>query len=410
MQRTALLVDDSRVARMTLKKLLMAHDFDVTEVGSGEEAINYLQTVSVLPQIIFMDVMMDGIDGLTATRQIKSDFRLSGIPVVICTGNDSETDIENALSTGAMGVLSKPPAEAALADILTQFEQQLQFAASPEPEPFNIDVNNTGLDFEQPMQPVEFSEPVTTNETMTGFGFEQPMPVSQPEFVPDTQSAPYEPVPVNNTLDVNELTQTIKNELQVSLTDSLSQLVDERAQQIINNALQATLESSVKMAVDALTPSITEQVTVTVAQKAQAIAEETSKHTTRDVVTHTVGKSVQRAIAELDLTGMVQQTLQAEMTSMLAQQEQMVLANVTAQLQATIQTVIDQNLEASLQQRISPIVADILAVELAKEATPNPLETMIVSQAASISTLKKLMTVMGLAVIGLAAGVAVALL
>jgi CheY-like chemotaxis protein len=409
MQRTALLVDDSRVARMTLKKLLMAHDFDVTEVGSGEEAISYLQTASVLPQIIFMDVMMDGIDGLTATRQIKSDFRLSGIPVVICTGNDSETDIENALSTGAMGVLSKPPAEAALADILTQFEQQLQFA--PAPEPFNMDVNNAGMEFEQPMQAVEFSEPFMSNETTTGFEFEQqPMSVSEPEFVPDTQSVPYEPAPTNNTLDVSELTQTIKNELHVSLTDSLSQLVEERAQHIVNDAIQATLESSVKVAVDALTPNIAEQVSTTVAQKAQAIAEETSKHTTRDVVTHTVGKSVQRAIAELDLTSMVRQTLQAEMASMLAQQEQTVLANVTTQLQATIQTVIDKNLEASLQQRISPIVTDTLAVELAKEATPNPLEAMISSQATSISSLKKLMTVLGVAVIGLAAGVAVALL
>ncbi len=122
MQKIALVVDDSRVARMTLSKLLVSHSFEVIELASGEQAISHLQIMATKPDIIFMDVMMGGMDGLTATRQIKSNNSLSAIPVVICTGNDSETDKEKALATGAMSVLSKPPLIEELDAILTNLE------------------------------------------------------------------------------------------------------------------------------------------------------------------------------------------------------------------------------------------------------------------------------------------------
>ena len=70
MQKQALIVDDSRVARMSLKKALLSHDVDITEASSAEEAISYLETSQSHPDIIFMDVMMDG---LQATKQLKGD-------------------------------------------------------------------------------------------------------------------------------------------------------------------------------------------------------------------------------------------------------------------------------------------------------------------------------------------------
>ena len=108
MQKQALIVDDSRVARMSLKKALLSHDVDITEASSAEEAISYLETSQSHPDIIFMDVMMDGMDGLQATKQLKGDSKFNNIPIVICTGNETTLDNENALAARAISVLSKP--------------------------------------------------------------------------------------------------------------------------------------------------------------------------------------------------------------------------------------------------------------------------------------------------------------
>ncbi len=116
--KTAVVVDDSRVARMTLGKLLKAQAFEVIELDSGEAALDWLQKAQTPPHIVFMDVTMGGMDGLTACREIKAQQNFASVPVVICTGNDSEESLENALSSGATAVLSKPPAAEALQALL----------------------------------------------------------------------------------------------------------------------------------------------------------------------------------------------------------------------------------------------------------------------------------------------------
>jgi CheY-like chemotaxis protein len=132
MQKTAIVVGNSRVARMTLKKLLLANNCKVVEFGSGEEVLNYLESVNTNPDIVFMDVMMNGMDGLTATRKLKEHSKLSSIPVVMCTGNDTEEDRQKALAVGAITALTKPPVAQALAEIIANISvipQQIQ----PEP-------------------------------------------------------------------------------------------------------------------------------------------------------------------------------------------------------------------------------------------------------------------------------------
>lgn len=131
--KTALVVDDSRVARLTLSKLLKTHHFDIIEQGSAEEAMAWLQQAPSRPDIIFMDVMMTGIDGLAATRQIKADPALADVPVVICTGKETEADLEQALATGAAAVLSKPPAGEALQQLLNDIETPATQAEKPAP-------------------------------------------------------------------------------------------------------------------------------------------------------------------------------------------------------------------------------------------------------------------------------------
>ncbi|MEX1200401.1 MAG: response regulator [Methylophaga sp.] len=130
--KLALVVDDSRVARLTLNKLLLSHNFTVVEQDSGEAALQWLAQQAELPDVIFMDLMMPGMDGITATRNIKSHPRLKAIPVVVCTGNDSELDKTKATDSGALTVLAKPPAPEAVNHILSQLTDKAQATATPE--------------------------------------------------------------------------------------------------------------------------------------------------------------------------------------------------------------------------------------------------------------------------------------
>jgi CheY-like chemotaxis protein len=127
--KTALVVDDSRVARLTLGKLLKSHQFEVVEQASAEEAMTWLQQTPTQPDIVFMDVMMGGMDGLAATRQLKADPKLAALPVIICTGKDTDADLEQALASGASAVLPKPPAADALQQLLDDIAQTASEAA-----------------------------------------------------------------------------------------------------------------------------------------------------------------------------------------------------------------------------------------------------------------------------------------
>jgi CheY-like chemotaxis protein len=118
--KTAMVVDDSRVARMTLTRLLQQQGYSVIEQDNGEAALAYLQSQQVLPDIVFMDVMMGGASGLSITLQIKADANLQQLPVVICTGNDKEADQQQALDAGAIAVLTKPADEQQLITLLEQ--------------------------------------------------------------------------------------------------------------------------------------------------------------------------------------------------------------------------------------------------------------------------------------------------
>ncbi|MDT8311005.1 MAG: response regulator [Methylophaga sp.] len=134
--KLALVVDDSRVARLTLNKILLGHSLRVVEQDSAESALKWLQQQSELPDIIFMDLMMPGMDGITATRAIKANAHWQTIPVVVCTGNDSELDKSKAADNGAVAVLAKPPAADVVTQILSQLPQQSIPTSAPEqPQP-----------------------------------------------------------------------------------------------------------------------------------------------------------------------------------------------------------------------------------------------------------------------------------
>ena len=104
--KKALVVDDSRVAHVTLRKLLLDRGVEVDWVGSGEDCIKYLDTKK--PDIIFMDVMMPGMDGFETSRTVTSQNLQGSPPIVMCSANATDEDKRDAKNSGAVGFLSKP--------------------------------------------------------------------------------------------------------------------------------------------------------------------------------------------------------------------------------------------------------------------------------------------------------------
>lgn len=106
--KKALVVDDSRSARYSLRKTLERMEIAVDCVESGETALSYLQSAKEgLPDIIFMDNLMPGLSGLDTTETIHQNTHWRHIPVIMCTAMQQPAQSEAQQSTAA-GFLPKP--------------------------------------------------------------------------------------------------------------------------------------------------------------------------------------------------------------------------------------------------------------------------------------------------------------
>jgi len=101
----ALSVDDPKSARVFLARALKKYDIDVDAAESAEAAIEYLS--SNHPDVIFMDHLMPGMDGLQAVQAIKSDPRTATIPIMMYSSQEGELYLGQVRALGAVGVLPK---------------------------------------------------------------------------------------------------------------------------------------------------------------------------------------------------------------------------------------------------------------------------------------------------------------
>jgi CheY-like chemotaxis protein len=116
--KRALIVDDSKSARLFLARVLEKYDIDVDSAENAEAAIEYLS--SNRPDVIFMDHLMTGMDGLQAVRAIKNDPRTATIPIMMYTSQEGEVYLGQARALGALGVLPKQIKPADVSKVLYQ--------------------------------------------------------------------------------------------------------------------------------------------------------------------------------------------------------------------------------------------------------------------------------------------------
>jgi CheY-like chemotaxis protein len=103
----ALIVDDDsdirEVARLSLE---LIGGWAVSEAEGGSEAIEQARTLG--PDVILLDVMMPGIDGVATLRVLAHDPRTSQIPVIFLTAKAQNGELRRLEAAGACGLIPKP--------------------------------------------------------------------------------------------------------------------------------------------------------------------------------------------------------------------------------------------------------------------------------------------------------------
>ena len=107
MARTRILVVDDEPDILELVQYNLSKDnYDVMGVESGEEAL--AQVHATPPDLIVLDLMLPGVDGLEVCRVLKRDTRTAAIPIVMLTARGEEADLVVGLALGADDYLTKP--------------------------------------------------------------------------------------------------------------------------------------------------------------------------------------------------------------------------------------------------------------------------------------------------------------
>lgn len=105
-QSRILVVDDDEIIRKLLRRVLERSGFIVDEAGSGEAALEQIQANH--PDLILLDVVMDGIDGFITCRKIKNTEGMDGVPIIFVTGRSDTGSIVEGLDAGGSDYITKP--------------------------------------------------------------------------------------------------------------------------------------------------------------------------------------------------------------------------------------------------------------------------------------------------------------
>ena len=105
-QKTVLIIEDNDLNSKLMRAILRRGNYSSLEAGDATTGIRLAQEHK--PDLILMDMGLPDIDGIAATRRLKSDPELSGIPVVVVTGYNVSEMEERARDAGVCGFLSKP--------------------------------------------------------------------------------------------------------------------------------------------------------------------------------------------------------------------------------------------------------------------------------------------------------------
>jgi two-component system, OmpR family, response regulator ResD len=128
--KTILVVDDETTIREVIRRYLEREGFRVREAADGYACLDAI--TEQIPDLIVLDLMLPGIDGLTITRQLRMNPKHKAIPIVMLTAKGETNDRIRGLDIGADDYIPKPFAPR---EVVSRVNAVLRRIGEPLPEP-----------------------------------------------------------------------------------------------------------------------------------------------------------------------------------------------------------------------------------------------------------------------------------
>lgn len=125
----ALVIDDSAAVRKSMEIQLGLYGMNIDFAETGEEALDYTKDKKDY-DIIFLDIMMPGIDGYKVCKTLRADKHFKQTPIIMLTGKGSRFDKLKGTMAGASLYLTKPVEQEQLQGVLKKFLPKLEQAKS----------------------------------------------------------------------------------------------------------------------------------------------------------------------------------------------------------------------------------------------------------------------------------------
>lgn len=111
---TILVVDDEPVNVLLLEKILELRNYHILTAGSGKESLRIIE--KIVPDLVLLDLLMPGMNGLMVLDHIKNNPSTQAIPVIIITALQNNDYKEKAFNAGAVAYLTKPVTQKLILD------------------------------------------------------------------------------------------------------------------------------------------------------------------------------------------------------------------------------------------------------------------------------------------------------
>ncbi|HEV8044410.1 MAG TPA: response regulator, partial [Rubrobacter sp.] len=103
-----LIVEDDPAVRGVVEIALNREGMTTLTAGDGEEALRRLDSSDANVDLVILDVMLPGMDGVSVCREIRAGGESSDVPIIMLTARDDETSVVVGLEVGADDYITKP--------------------------------------------------------------------------------------------------------------------------------------------------------------------------------------------------------------------------------------------------------------------------------------------------------------
>ena len=129
---TILVVEDETLLLQAITKKLKLSQMDVLSCASGKQALDYLESIEELPDVVWLDYYLKDMNGLAFMQKLKENPKWSNIPVLVVSNSASPEKVHNMLGLGAKKYILK--AEYRLDEIITMVREFIDESAKAKPQ------------------------------------------------------------------------------------------------------------------------------------------------------------------------------------------------------------------------------------------------------------------------------------